>query len=690
MIPIVWTSAEEKLLKEIYGTKPREYILSKINRPWKSIRGRAVKLGIERDKDLIKKERNENNKKTSLERYGTATPLQTDAVKEKIKKSNLEKYGAEYHTQTQAGKDKVRQAVREKYGVDNVFQTEEVKEKIKETTLERYGVAHHNQCQEVRQKTIATNLEKYGVENTFQLTDRVEEGMLKKYGHKYSAHVPEIQQRKEQTNIKKYGHKSPAGNPAIRQKSLNTNMQRYGTQFPQKITEIKKKIVKTNITKYGVDNPAKSSEVKEKIKQTCIKRYGVEYSLQSSEVREKGYETSKKNNSFSKSKEEESFLKYLKIFDDKLIPHVKHPVLGHNIDYYLPTLDLWVQYDGVYWHGKEKRKNLSKRARKIEKTVVRDELQNKTIKNLIRFWSDEVEIAVSNETIFDLIKEKIKSKIPEFNKEICHQVIKKIECSEEDLKNLPFDHKNLSPTSFDLAFESLNPEIREFIVKYEWLESSGVNPKWCFTARYKNFLAGVVLVNEPTSYSKLLGEKTTIYEALIQRGATASWTPKNLGSKMVMFACNWMVKNTLKRAFVAYADPAAHEVGTIYQACNFEYLGQDFGNIYLYKHPEIKNGQMFSSQTLRRTSTFKKWCRMNGIEIKDKWIKGSGFKDLSVIPNAVQDKYRNWIRRILSESEREKVERKHKYILVLGNNKTDQRNLNILKEYKSIPYPKRT
>jgi hypothetical protein len=43
-----------------------------------------------------------------------------------------------------------------------------------------------------------------------------------------------------------------------------------------------------------------------------------------------------------------------------------------------------------------------------------------------------------------------------------------------------------------------------------------------------------------------------------------------------------MVKNTDKRVFSGYSDPKANEVGIIYQACNFEYLGNNFGNYYFY------------------------------------------------------------------------------------------------------------
>ena len=78
----------------------------------------------------------------------------------------------------------------------------------------------------------------------------------------------------------------------------------------------------------------------------------------------------------------------------------------------------------------------------------------------------------------------------------------------------------------------------------------------------------------PNAFSKLLGKNTNDLERLISRGACISWSPKNLGSAFLMWCLRWMVKNTDYRIFTAYSDPTARELGTIYQACNFYYLGQ--------------------------------------------------------------------------------------------------------------------
>jgi hypothetical protein len=265
--------------------------------------------------------------------------------------------------------------------------------------------------------------------------------------------------------------------------------------------------------------------------------------------------------------------------------------------------------------------------------------------------------------------------------------LKKIENLEQDLLSLPFKTEALKASDFLLSSEHMSPEINDFIQKYEWLGSIGTIPKWCFTARYQNTLSGVVLINEPTAYSRLLGEDTGKYEALIQRGATASWTPKNLGSRLIMYSCRWMVSNTDKRLFVAYGDPMANELGIIYQACGFDYLGADFGNNYLYRHPGIKRD--FSSQTLKRTSMFKQWCRNQNVSLQDEWFNENGFKNVKRIPLEIKQKWHDWNKQILIESEKIKINKKHKYALLMGKNKSERKKFFQMKQYLTLPYPKK-
>jgi hypothetical protein len=682
---IPWTEEEDRVLKELYQNAAREVLIEKLNRTWKAIRLRAMKFGKKRSPEIVKEDNMRFTKKAMLDKYGVEYSTLLPSMKEKSKQTNIRKRGVEYPSQSKDVRDRVRETVREKYGVDNVFQAQEIKDKSEKTNIERYGVSNPNQNPEIRKKSEKTNIERYGVSNPFQLVDRVQEGMVKRYGEKTPLNVPEIYEKKCNTSIERYGVPFPAQNDEVKDKIKNTNIRIYGVSTPLKSYRVKNKIVKKNLDKYGVTNPAKNENIKNKIYQTCYSRYGIKSFLCLEEVRKKGRELAIQRNSIGKSKGEIAFKKYLILIDPKTEHHKKHPTVEHVIDFYLPSYDMWIQYDGDYWHGKDLRTNKDTRQYlKIQSTMTRDKVENEEIPNLIRFWASEVTSAINNDTIFDLIIEKVEKKIG--INPICHQFQKKLQWYSEDIKNLPFCTNEVKASYFFLQNEKMSEEISSFIERYEWLGTTGFNVKWCFTARYMGVLSGVVLISEPASYSTLLGTDTPKYEAIIQRGATVSWSPRNLGSRLILFSCHWMVNNTSKRLFIGYADSEANERGTIYRACNFDYIGNNFGDTYSYNHPEIQHS--FSSRYLRRTSTFKVWCKKNNIELKHEWFKENQFKDLSKIPDEVKQKWYSWGKNIIEESNKTKLPRKSKYALLIGVNKTEKKDLMQMKAYTPLPYPK--
>lgn len=681
---IIWTKEEDERLLEMYPSTAREIIVNELNRTWKAIRLRAMKLGVQRSKDIVKEENVKYTKEAMLSKYGVEYSTQLPSMKEKSRQTNLRKRGVEYPSQASEVREKVIQTVREKYGVDNVFQSHEIKEKITQTLLDTYGVTNPLKNTEIKEKAVKTNIERYGVKNPFQLTDRVKEGMLKKHGNETPLMVPEISERARKTSQARYGTQYPNQSKVVRDKIENTNLEKYGFSSTFKNKAVKRKIVKTNLEKYGEANPAKNNHVKNKFQSTCMINHGVKSFLCLEDVRRKGRELSIKNNSIGKSKGEIAFKKYLCLIDPNTEHHKEHPILKHVMDFYMPQYDLWVQYDGDYWHGKDLRSNTSTRQYlKIQKTMERDSIQNSSVPNLIRFWSSEVVSAINCDTVFELIIKKIEEKID--NNSMCHQFLKKLEWYHTDIQEVPFNIEGIKASDFILQPEKMSEEIKEFIERYEWLGTIGFNVKWSFTARYQGVLSGVVLISEPSSYSTMLGEHTPTYEALIQRGATVSWAPRNLGSRLIMFSCKWLVKNTSKRLFVGYADPEANERGTIYRACNFDYIGNNFGDAYSYTHPSIHH--TFSSRYLRRTSTFKVWCKKNNVELKQEWFKENQFKDLSKIPDDVKIKWYSWGRQILKESTKQRVAKKSKYAILIGKNKADLKNLKLLVNYKILPYP---
>lgn len=208
--------------------------------------------------------------------------------------------------------------------------------------------------------------------------------------------------------------------------------------------------------------------------------------------------------------------------------------------------------------------------------------------------------------------EKTEESLRNYTKGHCWQYDIRLKNREEDMIRhglTEADVANLKVSDFVFAHEDkavVFEEIRAFIERHEWLGRLSLYPTHIFTARYNKALAGVVVMDMPNAFSKLLGEDTKRIERLISRGACVSWSPKNLASSLIMYAIRWMTQNTQYRLFTAYSDPEAKELGTIYQACNFYYIGQKSGTGYQYR---IESGRWVSDRYFRSRSVYKRLAR---------------------------------------------------------------------------------
>lgn len=280
----------------------------------------------------------------------------------------------------------------------------------------------------------------------------------------------------------------------------------------------------------------------------------------------------------------------------------------------------------------------------------------------------------------------------------CWQRILKEKLLSEDLTNHNFLMEcidTIKIDDFDFSFVDVSDqekcqEIKNFVVRYEWLGNMPLRPTHRFEARYKGLLGGVVVLSIPNAFSHILGDDYKRKEKLISRGATASWTPKNLASALIMYAIRWMVKNTEFRVFTAYSDPEANEFGTIYQACNFYYLGNKFGSKILYFDPLNEKTGWFSDRTFRKINRVKQYAKECGIQWDNSWNdRWTILWDKIPIDYklAILDRMDQFKRRCFSKE----VESKHKYCYILGKDKKETAKLrkSFLDKNMIYPYPKR-
>lgn len=285
-------------------------------------------------------------------------------------------------------------------------------------------------------------------------------------------------------------------------------------------------------------------------------------------------------------------------------------------------------------------------------------------------------------------------KIKNFDKDYCYQYQRRLDTLEEDKEILNItdeDIKNISLSDFEFK-PIITKEEKElatkFIKKYEWLGTIGSYPTHWFMATYHDIIGGIVIMGMPNAFSKLLGEDTKNIERLIARGASASWCPFNLGSKFLMWCIKWMVDNTDYRLFTCYSDPQAKELGSIYQALNFYYLGQNAGTTIRCINP-YNPDKIITDRAFRARSMYKRYAKDLGIEWQKNWNDDNKML-WENIPNDIEKQLRDYSKEMYNKSTKIKFPNKHKYAFVLGrdNRETKRLRKEFEKRNKIYPYPK--
>jgi hypothetical protein len=285
----------------------------------------------------------------------------------------------------------------------------------------------------------------------------------------------------------------------------------------------------------------------------------------------------------------------------------------------------------------------------------------------------------------------VHDRFKDYNKPHCWQYEIRIQNKPEDLKNANMsEEESLALKISDFKFDFVPKddkekceEIKQFIKKHEWL---GKMPIWIthrFTARLKkdNTLSAVIIMATPNTFSNLLGKENKGLEKLIARGASISWSPKNMGSWMIMSSIKWMVKNTEFRYFTAYSDPEAKELGTIYQSCNFLYLGQNFGTGSQYLDPDNSDRGWFGDSGFSDRSQIVRYAKKLNIEWQKEWYKMVGSKknfrkvNWKTIPLDIASQLKNERTAHKNRCSKRPSSTKHKYCYILGLTKSETKKL---------------
>lgn len=188
-----------------------------------------------------------------------------------------------------------------------------------------------------------------------------------------------------------------------------TMIERYGVKHSAANDVIKEKQRQTSQRKYGVDHPRKSEIVKAKIYDSHIKRFGC-HASQSEEIKskrdfkaawKKAHETKKRNGSYRTSKIEEQL--YDILCQQFGVLNVKRQVMLENtnwpIDFYVQSIDVFVQLDGKYWHGLDRPLHVIREFKNVRDLQIykkyfsdrkQDEWFTQNAKRLVRITDEEL------------------------------------------------------------------------------------------------------------------------------------------------------------------------------------------------------------------------------------------------------------------------------------------------------------
>lgn len=161
----------------------------------------------------------------------------------------------------------------------------------------------------------------------------------------------ETQEKMKATNIQKYGVPNAFMADEVKEKMKQTCLERYGVEYASQSEDFQDRVNKTNLEKYNVKRPAQSIVIMEKMKQTCLERYGVDNYRKTAECIDKINDTKRKNHTFGTSKpEKELEVELRKLFPDLQIQY-KSELYPFKCDFYIPSLDLYIEYNGMWTHG---------------------------------------------------------------------------------------------------------------------------------------------------------------------------------------------------------------------------------------------------------------------------------------------------------------------------------------------------
>jgi len=211
---------------------------------------------------------------------------------------------------------------------------------VKITNNKKYGGNSPIHSNDIKKKIMDTNMTRYGYSNMFQDLDRIRERTIEKYGVNHISKLNETKEKIKETNIKRYGVSSPI----LLKESRNNRIKQGAINFEKKYNHL------TIINPYG--------KMVELVCDICNKKYIIDRSLLL-------YRSNNNINTCTicnpigdlSSIKENDLCQFLTSNGIDYIKNDRKILKGKEIDIYIPSHNLAIEFNGVYFHSNLFKKN---------------------------------------------------------------------------------------------------------------------------------------------------------------------------------------------------------------------------------------------------------------------------------------------------------------------------------------------
>lgn len=366
-----------KIMNERYGVNHNSQLSSVKNKLSESWNNRT----IEQIQDIVSKSKdtklrnyndeNYNNRdqalKTNVERYGVSNPQILEEIQLKTIETNRHKYGTDYPTQCSEIIDKSRITRQTKY---NGWLPNDFVDKIISTNRCLYGVDFYSQTDEWIDKTKQTNLEKYNSEwvtsSSSSIRDHIDNSQRNKFDGKFYTQTQDYIDEMIDYNRSMYGVDWSLQSDIIKNKSKDTLISRYGVDNISKSDKFKsdiryKRLNRTydRLLSNRFIQPLFSREefidepFKKDFQWKCLQCGDTFSSCRSSSLKceDSLYARCKKCNPQHQSRSEKEIFDLIYSIDKSAYTLCRNVIAPKELDIYIPTRKLAIEFDGLYWHN---------------------------------------------------------------------------------------------------------------------------------------------------------------------------------------------------------------------------------------------------------------------------------------------------------------------------------------------------